>query len=114
MARVTVEDCLRKVEGRFDLAILAARRAKMIQHGSKPLIDTGNKAIVTALREIAAGKVWFEPKKDLKEETVEATFEEAETAMAETNELETESAEAKRDLAPTGDNILETNGDSNI
>ncbi len=75
MARVTVEDCLQKVEGRFDLAILAARRAKMIQQGSKPLIDTGNKAIVTALREIAAGKVWFEPRKNTSE--VDASFEEA-------------------------------------
>jgi len=76
MARVTVEDCLRKVEGRFDLAILAARRAKMIQRGSKPLIETGNKSIVTALREIAAGKVWFEPKKSVEEEAIDATFEE--------------------------------------
>ena len=75
MARVTVEDCLKKVEGRFDLAILAARRAKMIQRGSKPLIDTGNKAIVTALREIAAGKVWFEPKKSAEEEAIDASFE---------------------------------------
>ena len=75
MARVTVEDCLRKVEGRFDLAILAARRAKMIQRGSKPLIETGNKSIVTALREIAAGKVWFEPKKSIEEEAIDASFE---------------------------------------
>jgi len=76
MARVTVEDCLRKVEGRFDLAILAARRAKMIQRGSKPLIETGNKSIVTALREIAAGKVWFEPKKSPEEEAIDASLEE--------------------------------------
>ncbi len=83
MARVTVEDCLEKVEGRFDLAILAARRAKMIQQGSKPLIETGNKNIVTALREIAAGKVWFEPKKDRSEEEVDATFDETPEANAE-------------------------------
>jgi len=75
MARVTVEDCLEKVKGRFDLAILAARRSKMIQQGSKPLIDTGNKTIVTALREIAAGKVWFEPKKNPADEAIDATFE---------------------------------------
>lgn len=76
MARVTVEDCLEKVKGRFDLAVLAARRAKMIQQGSKPLIDTGNKIIVTALREIAAGKVWFEPKKNAADKAIDATFEE--------------------------------------
>jgi len=80
MARVTVEDCLEKVKGRFDLAVMGARRAKMIQDGSKPLLSTGNKSIVTALREIAAGKVFFEPRKDetkeISEEIVDATIEE--------------------------------------
>ena len=88
MARVTVEDCLRKVEGRFDLAILAARRAKMIEHGSKPLIDTGNKTIVTALREIAAGKVWFEPRKNEEEEAVEATLAEKDKGTPEEKKIE--------------------------
>jgi DNA-directed RNA polymerase subunit omega len=59
MARITVEDCLRKVESRFELVILAARRAKMIMKGAKPLVDADNRAIVTALREVAAGKVKF-------------------------------------------------------
>jgi DNA-directed RNA polymerase subunit omega len=59
MARITVEDCLRKVESRFELVILAARRAKMIMKGAKPLIDADNRPIVTSLREIAAGKVEF-------------------------------------------------------
>lgn len=86
MARVTVEDCLKKVEGRFDLAILAARRAKMIQHGSKPLIETGNKNIVTALREIAAGKVWFEQKKDETDNAVEALFDEPNESPSATEE----------------------------
>ena len=48
----------------------------MIQQGSKPLVETGNKNIVTALREIAAGKVWFEPRKNAAEEAVDASFEE--------------------------------------
>jgi DNA-directed RNA polymerase subunit omega len=59
MARITVEDCLRAVESRFELVILAARRAKMIMRGAKPLVDTDNRPIVTALREVAAGKVRF-------------------------------------------------------
>jgi DNA-directed RNA polymerase subunit omega len=59
MARITVEDCLRKVESRFELVILAARRAKMIMRGAKPLVETDNRPIVSALREIAAGKVKF-------------------------------------------------------
>lgn len=60
MARITVEDCLKKVESRFELVILAARRAKMIMKGAKPLVDADNRAIVTALREVATGKVKFE------------------------------------------------------
>jgi DNA-directed RNA polymerase subunit omega len=59
MARITVEDCLRKVGSRFELVILAARRAKMIMKGAKPLVDADNRPIVTALREVAAGKVQF-------------------------------------------------------
>ena len=60
MARITVEDCLRKVESRFALVILAARRAKMIMKGAKPLVDADNRPIVTALREVASGKVKFD------------------------------------------------------
>ena len=59
MARITVEDCLRTVESRFELVILAARRAKMIMKGAKPLVDADNRPIVTALREVAAEKVKF-------------------------------------------------------
>ncbi|NWF92034.1 MAG: DNA-directed RNA polymerase subunit omega [Syntrophaceae bacterium] len=59
MARITVEDCLRKVESRFELVMLAARRAKMLMKGAKPLVETDNRFIVTALREVAAGKVKF-------------------------------------------------------
>ncbi len=95
MARVTVEDCLRKVGGRFDLAILAARRAKMIQQGSKPLIDTGNKNIVTALREIAAGKVWFEPKKSPEDEAIDATFEEEAKETPQVEEATEDTVEEK-------------------
>jgi DNA-directed RNA polymerase subunit omega len=57
MARITVEDCLRNVESRFELVVLGARRAKMILKGAKPLVEADNRPIVTALREVAAGKV---------------------------------------------------------
>lgn len=59
MARITVEDCLRKVESRFELVILAARRARILMKGAKPLVESTNRPIVNALREIAAGKVRF-------------------------------------------------------
>jgi len=59
MARITVEDCLKDVDSRFELVILAARRAKMIMKGAKPLVDSTNRPIVGALREVAAEKVKF-------------------------------------------------------
>ena len=64
MARITVEDCLRKVESRFQLVMLAARRAKMIMKGAQPLIEADNRPIVMALREVAAGKVKFKGPED--------------------------------------------------
>ena len=59
MARITVEDCLKKVDSRFALVILAARRAKMMMKGAHPLVESDNRPIVNALREVAAAKVQF-------------------------------------------------------
>lgn len=59
MARVTVEDCIEKVGNRFALVILAGQRARQLARGSEPLVDSTNRPAVTALREIAAGKVYF-------------------------------------------------------
>jgi DNA-directed RNA polymerase subunit omega len=57
MARITVEDCLDKGLSRFELVMLASVRAKQLLKGAKPLIESNNRDIVIALREIAAGKV---------------------------------------------------------
>jgi DNA-directed RNA polymerase subunit omega len=58
MARVTVEDCLEKVPDRFSLAIAAAKRTKQLMKGSVPLSRRReNRHVVTALRELAEGKV---------------------------------------------------------
>ena len=57
MARITVEDCLKTVSNRFGLVLLAAGRTKQLYKGSKPRVQSDNKEIVLALREIAAGKV---------------------------------------------------------
>jgi len=59
VARVTVEDCLEKVNNRFALVILGAERARQIAGGTKPLVRCDNKPAVTALREIAKGGVRF-------------------------------------------------------
>ena len=57
MARITVEDCLENVSNRFELVLLAARRTKQLLKGARPLVETDNKEIVAALREIGEGKV---------------------------------------------------------
>ena len=56
MARITVEDCLKKIPNRFQLAIVAIKRAKMLLAGSRPLVGSDNKDVVASLREIAAGE----------------------------------------------------------
>lgn len=69
MARITVEDCLEKVNSRFELVMLAARRAKMLIRGAKQVVESTNRDIVTALREVAAGKVYLvEPPEEENEE----------------------------------------------
>ena len=60
MARITVEDCLGRVPNRFELVLLGARRAKQLLKGARPLVESDNKEIVTALREIADNKVRLE------------------------------------------------------
>lgn len=58
MARVTVEDCLRHVDNRFALVMLATKRVRQLKQGAHPLVNSrDNKDIVVALREIAEGKV---------------------------------------------------------
>ena len=58
MARVTVEDCLDHVDNRFDLVLLATKRARQLANGVDPLLEWENdKSTVMALREIAAGLV---------------------------------------------------------
>ncbi len=57
MARVTVEDCLEHVENRYELVHLAAKRVKQLREGDEAQVRSKNKEIVTALREIAAGKI---------------------------------------------------------
>ena len=63
MARITIEDCLEKVNNRFALIQLALQRVKQLRNGAPPLIQTKNKEVVAALREIAAGLVTMEQAK---------------------------------------------------
>jgi DNA-directed RNA polymerase subunit omega len=66
MARVTIEDCLEKVENRFILIHMAAKRVRQFKKGAAPLVRSSNREVVTALREIAAGKLALAPKQSEK------------------------------------------------
>ena len=57
MARITIEDCLDNVDNMYELVILTTRRTRQLYTGADPLVKSKNRIIVTALREIAAGKV---------------------------------------------------------
>lgn len=58
MARITVEDCLENVENRFQLVLVASKRARQIAMGKEPLVPWENdKPTVVALREIAEKKI---------------------------------------------------------
>lgn len=57
MARVTVEDCIANIGNMYELVHVATRRTRQLFKGSDPLVKSKNRVIVTALREIAAGRV---------------------------------------------------------
>ena len=89
MARVTVEDCLDKVDNRFQLVLVATKRARQLANGVQPLVPWENdKPTIVALREIAEGLVG----PGILEETVHSVFEE--------DEEETVSATAEETAAP--------------
>src|SRR3974377_2469610 len=97
MARVTVEDCIDKVENRFDLVLLAAHRARMVSSGAPITIDRDNdKNPVVALREIAEKTVSPE---DLKEDLIHSL-----QAHVEGDEPEAEAAPALPSARPV--NVL--------
>jgi len=64
MARVTVEDCLEKVNTRFALVHLAAARVRQLRKGAEPLVVCKNKDVVVSLREIAEEKVFLVDRED--------------------------------------------------
>ncbi len=80
MARVTIEDCLDHVDNRFELVLLATKRARQLVNGVEPLVPWENdKATVVALREIAEGLI---TSKHLEEPEVEALSVDDELAAA--------------------------------
>lgn len=59
MARVTVEDCLKRIPSRFMLVHVTTKRVRQLIEGSPRLVKSTNENVVTALREISAGKVFI-------------------------------------------------------
>ncbi|SFP48483.1 DNA-directed RNA polymerase subunit omega [Nitrosomonas cryotolerans] len=58
MARITVDDCLKKIPNRFDMTLVATTRARQLAIGSTPMVESDrDKPTVLALREIAQGKI---------------------------------------------------------
>ncbi len=63
MARITIDDCLKRVPNRFLLANMVAKRVRQIREGSEYLVSSPrNEDIVISLREVAAGKIKLRPK----------------------------------------------------
>jgi DNA-directed RNA polymerase subunit omega len=97
MARITVEDCLEVVDNRFELVLMASKRARQLAKGADPAIDNGeheDKPTVLALREIAARKV---------DGALIEAVEKAERERAEREALEWAAAEVDDDLSKGGD-----------
>ena len=61
MARITVEDCLKRIPNRFQLTLAATYRARQLAQGGSPMIEENrDKPTVIALREVAQGKIGIE------------------------------------------------------
>lgn len=89
MARVTVEDCLEHVDNRFELVLLATKRARQLVNGVDPLLPWENdKPTVMALREIAEGLITNQIMEE-SEVTQESIDDELAAALAEEVQLAT-------------------------
>ena len=95
MARITVEDCLDKVENRFELVMVASKRARQIAVGGKdPLVpEDGDKPTVLALREIADGLINREQILQVEREVEEEQAAALESMNASLNNLEEQQPE---------------------
>lgn len=95
MARITVEDCLKVVDNRFELVLMGTKRARQLAKGATPTVEADNdKPTVVALREIAERRV--------DSEMIEQ-IEKQERERAEREALEWAAAEVDDDLGKGGD-----------
>lgn len=95
MARITVEDCLEVVDNRFELVLMATKRARQLAHGADSVINAGHdKPTVLALREIADGSI---------DQAMIDKIDQAERERVEREALEWASADVDEDLSKVGD-----------
>jgi DNA-directed RNA polymerase subunit omega len=106
MARVTVEDCIDKVDNRFELVLLASHRARLISQGAPITIDRDNdKNPVVALREIADERLAPE---DLKEDLIHSLQKHVEIDEPEPDASTLISSEEKSETVDEDDDAPET------
>ena len=89
MARITVEDCLEVVDNRFELVLMASKRARQLSKGVEPVVsgDKNDKPTVLALREIAGGRINMDMVDEIdRQEKARAEREALEWAAAELDE----------------------------
>ena len=98
MARVTVEDCLDKVDNRFQLVLVATKRARQLANGVQPLVEWENdKPTIVALREVAEGLIG----PSILDEPIHPVFEEEQTEdEAEVEAVAEDQATPEADVAP--------------
>ena len=89
MARITVEDCLEKVNNRFELIHMAAKRVRQLRKGAEPTLETKNRDIVVSLREIASGNIIKAEDSDIKSLIEGAELESVVEENASSNEAST-------------------------
>ena len=95
MARITVEDCLEVVDNRFELVLMATKRARQLAKGAEPAVNPNNdKPSVLALREIAGRRI---------DQATIDEIDKAERERAEREALEWAAAEVDDDLSKGGD-----------
>lgn len=112
MARVTVEDCIEKVKNRFELVLMATKRAKDLERGSVPSVPRDNdKSTIIALREIAEETISLEGLKELAKRSL---YEDIDPfSETETNEEQTVE-EMMRDSDMDSDEDEDENGEEDL
>jgi len=97
MARVTVEDCLDKVDNRFQLVLVATKRARQLANGVQPLVEWENdKPTIVALREIADGLIG----PSILDEPIHPVFEEEEETEEQAEAGAEDKVKAEADTVP--------------